>query len=101
MEPRRIVSMDPWGHLVAETFQSEIADGLDLRPSIAVTRARLDLPEIRIALSAGRLHADGRVLHQNGGISVIKIAIDPVWYLPGIACAASCSNRPRGCFPSW
>jgi hypothetical protein len=34
MEPRRIVSMDPWGHLVAETFQSEIADGLDLRPSI-------------------------------------------------------------------
>src|SRR6266508_997084 len=37
MEPRRIVSMDPWGHLVAETFQSEIADGLDLRPSIAVT----------------------------------------------------------------
>jgi GTP cyclohydrolase II len=83
MEPRRIVSLDPWGHLVAEIFQSEIADGLDLRPSIAVTRARLDLPEIRVALSAGRLHADGRVVHQNGGVSAIKIAIDPVWYLPG------------------
>src|SRR6516165_1503478 len=55
MEPRRIVSMDPWGHLVAETFQSEIAGGLDLRPSIAVTRARLDLPEIRVALPAPHL----------------------------------------------
>ena len=77
MEPRRIVSMDPWGHLVAETFQSEIADGLDLRPSIAVTRARLDLSEIRVALSAGRLHADGRVVHQNGSVSVVKTAIDP------------------------
>jgi GTP cyclohydrolase II len=84
-EPHRIVSLDPWGHLVAETFQSEIADGLDLRPSIAVTRARLDLPEIRVALSAGRLHADGRVVQQNGGLSAVKIAIDPVWYLPGIA----------------
>jgi GTP cyclohydrolase II len=83
MEPRRIVSLDPWGHLVAETFQLEIADGLDLRPSIAVTRARLDLPEIRVALSGER--ADGRVVHQNGGLSVVKIAIDPVWYLPGIA----------------
>src|SRR4029077_4865033 len=84
MEPRGIVSMDPWGHLVAETFQSEIADGLDLRPSIAVTRARLHLPEIRVALSAGRLHADGRVVHQSGSVSVVKIAIDPAWYLPGI-----------------
>jgi len=41
MEPRRIVSMDPWGHLVAETFQSEIADGLDVRalpsPALALT----------------------------------------------------------------
>jgi GTP cyclohydrolase II len=84
-EPRRIVSMDPWGHLVAEIFQSEIADGLDIRPTIAATRARLDLPEIRVALSAGRLHADGRAVQQNGGISAVKIAIDPVWYLPGIA----------------
>jgi GTP cyclohydrolase II len=85
IEPRRIVSMDPWGHLVAETFQSEIEDGLDIRPSIAVTRARLDLPEIRVAVSSGRLHASGHVVQQNGGLSVVKIAIDPVWYLPGIA----------------
>ena len=34
---------------------------------------------------AGRLKADGNVVHDNGSVSVVKIAIDPVWYLPGIA----------------
>ena len=24
-------------------------------------------------------------MHENGSVSVVKIAIDPVWYLPGIA----------------
>jgi hypothetical protein len=84
-EPGKIVSLDPWGHLVAENFKSEIAEGFDIRPSIAVTRARLDLIEMREALAAGRLKADGNAIHTNGSLSVVKIAIDPVWYLPGIA----------------
>src|SRR5262249_21032634 len=84
-EPQRIVSLDPWGHLIAEAFQPEIAEDIDIRPSIAVTRARLELPEIRVALSAGQLHADGRVVQENGALTVVKIAMDPVWYLPGIA----------------
>ena len=84
-EPRRIVSLDPWGHLVSEEFAREIAEGLDARPTIAVTRARLDIPEIQDALAAGRLASDAEVVHKNGSIAVVKIAIDPVWYLPGIA----------------
>jgi len=84
-EPRRIVSLDPWGHLAAETFSPEIAEGIDVRPSIAITRARLDLPEMRDALAAGRLRADGNVVNASGSLSVVKIAVDPVWYLPGIA----------------
>ncbi len=82
---RTIVSLDPWGHLAAEDFHTEIAEGTDVRPSIAVTRARLDIPEIREALGVGRLKSDGTVLHAGGAISVVKAAIDPVWYLPGIA----------------
>jgi len=81
----RIVGLDPWGHLVAENFRGEIAGGLDIRPTLAVTRARLDLPEIQAAVAAKRLAADGRVVHQNGSVSVVKIAIDPVWHLPGVA----------------
>ena len=84
-EPKRIVSLDPWGHLVAENFKAEIAEGIDIRPTIAITRARLDLPEMQAALKAKRLKNDGDVVHENGSISVVKIAIDPVWYLPGIA----------------
>ncbi len=84
-EPGKIVSLDPWGHLVAENFKTEIAEGLDVRPSIAITKARLDLIEMRDAVAAGRLKADGHSIHQNGSLSVTKIAIDPVWYLPGIA----------------
>src|SRR6266478_1514204 len=84
-DPQLIVSLDPWGHLVAENFATEIAEGIDIRPSIAITRARLDLSELQAAIEAGRLKRDGEVVHQNGSASVVKIAIDPVWYLPGLA----------------
>jgi GTP cyclohydrolase II len=84
-DPQKIVSLDPWGHLIAENFRAEIAEGIDIRPSIAITRARLDLHELQDALAAGRLRNDGDVVHKNGSVSVVKIAIDPVWYLPGIA----------------
>src|SRR5258708_9932175 len=84
-DPQRIVSLDPWGHLVAENFGTEIAEGIDIRPSIAITRARLDLPELQSAIAAGRLKHDSEVVHKNGSGSVVKIAIDPVWYLPGMA----------------
>ena len=84
-DPQRIVSLDPWGHLVAESFKAEISEEIDIRPTIAITRARLDLHEMQDALAAGRLANDGDVVHANGSVSVVKVAIDPVWYLPGIA----------------
>jgi GTP cyclohydrolase II len=82
---KTIVSLDPWGHMVAEAFGPEIAQGIDIRTSIAVTRARLDLGEMQQAVAAGRLANDGAVVQPGGGLSVVKVAIDPVWYLPGIA----------------
>jgi len=84
-EPDRIVSLDPWGHLAQDVFAREIAEGLDIRPTIAVTRARLNLPEILEAIRAQRLRPDPHVLMESGDISVTKIAIDPVWHLPGVA----------------
>jgi GTP cyclohydrolase II len=84
-DPNAIVSLDPWGHLVADEFSEEIASGIDIRPTIAVTKARLELVEMQAAIAAGRLKTDGRVVQDHGGISVVKVAIDPVWYLPGIA----------------
>ena len=42
------------GPLVAEDFAPEIAEGFDIRPTIAVTKARLDMPEMQDAMRAGR-----------------------------------------------
>jgi GTP cyclohydrolase II len=84
-EPGKIVSLDPWGARIAEDFAPEIAEGVDIRPSIAVTKARITLPEIAEAMRAGRLTADGKVLHETGDVAVTKAAIDPVWHLPGVA----------------
>ncbi len=81
-DPQRIVSLDPWGHRVAIDFAQEIAEGTDIRPTIAITRARLTLPELR---NEHAIESDGSVVHASGDISVTKAAIDPVWYLPGIA----------------
>lgn len=91
-EPGKIVSLDPWGHLAAQAFKTEIAEGVDIRPTIAVTKARLDLHEMQSAVAAGRLKADGDLVHANGSIAVSKVAIDPVWYLPGIAQRFGCAE---------
>jgi len=84
-DPGRIVSLDPWGHRVAQDFAAELAEGVDIRPSIAVTRARITLPEIAEAVAAGRLKVDGKVLHKGLDVAVTKAALDPVWWLPGVA----------------
>jgi GTP cyclohydrolase II len=81
----KIVSLDPWGHRIAEDFKAEIADGLDIRPTIAVTKACLTLPEIREAIELGRLEEDGVIVRAGGEVAVIKAAVDPVWHLPGVA----------------
>ncbi len=84
-DPDKIVSLDPWGHLVGEAFEEFRQKGLDVRPTIAVTRAHINIPEIHQAIDAGRLKPDGKILKDNGDVRVTKAAIDPVWYLPGLA----------------
>ncbi|HEX2677582.1 MAG TPA: GTP cyclohydrolase II, partial [Polyangiales bacterium] len=84
-DPARIVSLDPWGHMVGEVFADKLAEGYNIQPSIAVTTAHIDLPEIRDAIAKGRLAPDGKVLRESGDIVVSKAALEPAWYLPGVA----------------
>jgi GTP cyclohydrolase II len=91
-EPARIVSMDPWGALVADVFSAELAAGYDIRPTIAVTKAHVILPEVIEGLLKGRLKADGKVLTAGGAAMVTKAAIEPVWWLPGVARRFGCSE---------
>ena len=84
-DPTKIVTLDPWGHQVAQVFAKERRHGLDIRPSIAVTAGRLRMPEINDAIDRGRLISDGEILGREGDVAVTKIAIEPVWWLPGVA----------------
>src|SRR5258708_19277722 len=54
-DPKKIVSLDPWGHLVSEVFADKLAAGWDIRPTIAVTKAHGQMPETKDAIVAGRL----------------------------------------------
>jgi GTP cyclohydrolase II len=91
-EPGKIVSLDPWGALVADVFSAELAAGYDIRPTIAITQAHVILPEVIEALQSGRLKADGKVLTAGGAAMVTKAAIEPVWWLPGVARRFGCSE---------
>jgi GTP cyclohydrolase II len=85
LDSEKMVSIDPWGADVNIHFKDFIKKGYDVRPTIAVTQARLQIPEIKEAMAAGRLAADGDIVTENGDIKVTKVALEPVWYLPGIA----------------
>ncbi|KAJ3724041.1 GTP cyclohydrolase N terminal-domain-containing protein [Lentinula raphanica] len=104
---KRIVSMDPWGHLVPKVFEKEMRDksegglGLDIRPSISITKAHIKLKEIDESVKRGEIVVDGKIvlqsepLRKDDGslvdidagveVNVSKAAVDPIWYLPGVA----------------
>ncbi|PPQ70151.1 hypothetical protein CVT26_014444, partial [Gymnopilus dilepis] len=104
-ERGKIVSFDPWGHLVPSVFKREIEElGLDVRPSIAVTKAHLKMSELDDAARRGDLVVDGTLVMKSpparnvdgsvdvdGGrdpgveVAVSKAAVEPVWWLPGVA----------------
>jgi len=81
----RIVSIDPWGASVQHVYADYLAQGYDIRPTIAVTKAHIHLPEIRQALAFQRLAIDGQVLLEDASATVTKVALEPVWWLPGVA----------------
>ena len=91
-DPGKIVSLDPWGAMVAEVFADELAAGHDIRPTIAITKAHVILPEVIEAVQNGRLNPDGKILAADGAAVVTKAAIEPVWWLPGVAQRFGCSE---------
>lgn len=86
-EAKKIVSMDPLGHLSPWLYSDLIREeNIHIRPTIAVTKAHMKLPELEQSVSAGRLIPDGKIcLNETGELAVTKFAVEPVWYLPGVA----------------
>ncbi|KZS96075.1 hypothetical protein SISNIDRAFT_451756 [Sistotremastrum niveocremeum HHB9708] len=100
-DPKKIVSMDPFGHVVPQAFHSDIESGLDIRPSIAVTKAHIKLSEVDESSRKGEIVIDGKIVLKSPPVlnpdhtpsdadpgvelNVSKAAVEPVWYLPGVA----------------
>jgi len=84
-DPTKIVSMDPWGHKIVDAFGDNLRDGLDVRPTIGVTKAHIQMLELVEAMEKGRLEPDNKLLMPDGSVVVTKAAIEHVWHLPGVA----------------
>jgi GTP cyclohydrolase II len=86
-DKKKIVAMDPLGHLAPWLFKDIIqSEGIDIRPSIAVTKAHMKIPELEESVRKGRLIPDGKIcINETGELAVTKFAVEPVWYLPGVA----------------
>ncbi|RPA20101.1 GTP cyclohydrolase II [Gordonia sp. OPL2] len=91
-EPGTIVSLDPWSAMTADVFADQLASGHDIRPTIAITKAHVVLPEIADAIGRGRLRPDGRHLLESGAALVTKAAVEPVWHLPSVAERFGCTE---------
>ncbi len=85
MDSTKIVTLDPWGLDPQIHFKEYFDKGYDIRPTIAVTQAHLQIPELNEAIRVGRLKVDGKIIKENHDVRVTKVAIEPVWFLPGIA----------------
>ncbi|CAG9956849.1 unnamed protein product [Clonostachys rosea f. rosea IK726] len=82
----KIVSMDAFGHNVSTYFKKHLDQGIDVRPTIAITRAHMRVAEIVDSIKSGSLPVDGDVvINSTGDVKVTKIAVEPVWHLPGVA----------------
>ncbi|KAF3935649.1 hypothetical protein ABW19_dt0206093 [Dactylella cylindrospora] len=86
-DSKKIVAMDPFGHLAPWLYSDYIEkQNIDIRPTIAITKAHMRLPELEQSVQSGRLSVDGKiVLNEFGELAVTKVAVEPVWYLPGVA----------------
>ncbi|KAH8555721.1 GTP cyclohydrolase N terminal-domain-containing protein [Umbelopsis sp. PMI_123] len=85
-DPTKIVSLDPWGHMTSTIYHDQINGGLDVRPTIAITKAHMKLAEMEMSAMRGGLEVDGKiVVNSMGELAVSKAAVEPVWYLPGVA----------------
>ena len=72
-QPSKVATLDPFGHIAATAFADLRKEGVDVRPTIAVTRAHMDIPEISAMLKEGEIEADGKVLLPSGQVNITKV----------------------------
>lgn len=90
----KIGCLDPFGHDIVKHYGKYLKEGYDIRPTIAVTRAHIDVPEIVQLVKSGKMPVDGKVVANKAGqLNITKAAIEPVWYLPELARRFGCDEQ--------
>lgn len=82
---------------MAHADLQEYSEGLDVRPTISQTKAHIKIEELDDLARKGEFPIDGEIVIKSPElaafpgvdrgieINTYKAAIDPVWYLPGVA----------------
>jgi hypothetical protein len=70
----KIVSLDPWGHLVWSEFKEFFDKGVNIQPTIAVTKAHICMPELEKSIVSGSIVVDNTLVH--AGANITKFGLD-------------------------
>ena len=104
-DPTKIVTMDPYGHECRTVFDEYFQKGYDIRPTIAVTKAHIDIPEIKVRMRDGFIKPDGKVRSCGTCVSCLVVTSSPggrnadlagIW--PGEHLQGCCGARVA---PAW
>lgn len=71
-DPTKIVTIDPWGHLAQVEHKERIDSGIDIRPTISITKAHLKIAELDDAVRKGRLTVDNKIVIPSQAASVAE-----------------------------
>jgi hypothetical protein len=58
--------------MVGEAYASLYEQGYDIRPTIAITKAHINMPELQDAVVKGRLSVDGQILKSSSSLVVTR-----------------------------
>ena len=91
-DPDKIVSIDPWGAIGRRRVRRLHRAGLRHPPDDRGDQGAHRPARDQQAIAFQRLKPDGRILLDDGSAVVTKAAIEPVWWLPGVAKRFACSE---------
>ena len=69
------MTIDPWGHLAQVEHKARIDSGIDIRPTISITKAHLKIAELDEAARKGRLQIDGKIIIPSQSIAVAETVV--------------------------
>ena len=75
-DPEKIVSLDPWGAHVHRIYADAYKKGYDIRPTIAITRGHINVPEIGRFIEEGSIQVDGKIVTEGATLPSPRLRLN-------------------------